>query len=430
MHHHRALTRPRSVVTLLGVIAVLALSVFAALCGGPLAGPAYADGVRDGQWHLDYLGIRTAHRVSQGEGVTVAVVDTGVNPRHPDLQGAVVPGADGFAKGQGFTDYHNHGTAMASLIAGRGHGPGGRDGILGVAPKSKIMPITVVGPKDRGSRPSVVARGIGHAVDHGADVVLVSLAGPPDSSLDEVVSYAVQHDVLVIASAGQNPNRDVGGPVAFPAGVEGAVAVSAVDRQGRFASWSNSGPKIALALPGVDIPEAHSDGGYGTAWGVSHAAAIAAGMAALIRAKFPDESARDVATRLAYTAADKGPEGRDFKYGFGIPDVNKALTLAEPPTPTASPSAAASTVAGGGADTTAIDAARRARFVRDVVVSLVILVVLAAIVAVALLGYRRRKRARAPAPDSQAAPADLSDPGAGDPPPDTEATWKRPEPPS
>lgn len=395
------------------------------LVGAGVAAPGHADQVRDRQWHLEFLGIDRAHQLSQGEGVTVAVIDTGVNASHPDLKGNVLPGRDGFnRKTKGWTDYHDHGTSMATLVAGHGHGSGA--GILGIAPKAKVLPITVVGPNQRGAGRTAVAQGIRYAVDHDADIVLVALAGPEGDGEAEAVAYAKSHDVLVIAGAG-NASSSGGAPVGYPAAHKGVLAVSAVDRQGRFWNRSASGNKIGLAAPGVDIMTATASGGYDRRSGTSDAGAIVAGLAALVKAKFPYEDEVDLALRLGGTAKDKGPTGRDSRYGFGIPDVTRALTLrappaggsaspSAPPTPT-SPRAEVGLPEAGGTG------------IGPGTALVLVLVVLVLLGGVALLAVRWR-RSRPAGPDTLP-PAAVNPPAPFQPPPTNQAppddVWRRPD---
>src|SRR5262249_48452583 len=122
-----------------GVLAVLTLLVTVV---APTSS-VWADGIRDQQWHLGFLRVAEAHRYSQGAGVVVAVVDTGVDATHPDLTGSILPGADvrPGASGNGQTDTDGHGTAMAGLIVAHGHGPGNSAGVLGLAPQAKVLPV-------------------------------------------------------------------------------------------------------------------------------------------------------------------------------------------------------------------------------------------------------------------------------------------------
>jgi subtilisin family serine protease len=213
-----------------------------------------------------------------------------------------------------------HGTAMALLIAGRGcDRPAGT---VGVAPAAKLLPARLNAGADAG----VAIRWL---VDHGATIINISLGGSAGhtSAYDEGLRYARQHDVVVIASAG-NAATDKG--VVSPADRPGVVAVSAVDRTGQFsAEVSVAGPQVMLAAPGVDLPT-RIQGAVHLTSGTSHAAAIVSGIAALIRARFPDLSATAVVDLLTTTAKDAGPPGRDPQYGYGVVDPVAALTATVP----------------------------------------------------------------------------------------------------
>ena len=288
------------------------------------ASPARADNIRDRQWHLSTLRVAEAQRLSTGIGVTVAVVDTGVDGRHSDLAGNVLPGTDlTDPPNNGWTDQNGHGTAMASLIAGRGHGTD--DGALGIAPQAKILPVRRTSgelPLDRGE----TAEGIRWAVDHGAHVVNLSLNGADTPALRQAVNYALERDVVVVAGVGLPGGL---GKILAPARIPGVVAVSGVDRNGNIAA-SASGPEVAIAAPAKDIVHATKGGGYSIGTGTSDATAIVSGVVALIRSKYPDLDAANVINRLIQTADDKGPPGRDERYGFGIVNPVRALTADVP----------------------------------------------------------------------------------------------------
>src|SRR2546423_1429411 len=303
----------------------MVLGVLTALVGAPLA--AAADAVRDAQWHLSFLDVAQAHRYSQGVGVLVAVVDTGVDGTHPDLAGNVASGADTFAGslgGNGWTDTDGHGTAMAGLIAGHGHGDG--IGALGIAPKAMILPLRVgVGPHTLSDIPD----GVSWATAHGAKVVSISGGGDgPDPDLQEAIKKAIASDIVVVAAAGNVPETD---QVWYPAAYPGVVAVGGVDRNGSHAEVSGTGRDLMLSAPAVDVESAWLRHGYGKDTGTSGATAIVAGAAALVRAKFPSMSATEVTHRLTATAIDKGPPGRDDEYGYGIVNLVGALTVDVPP---------------------------------------------------------------------------------------------------
>lgn len=303
--------------------AALALATAAAVTMGPAA---KADEVRDKQWHLRFLHAKQAARLSQGAGVTVAVVDSGVDARHPDLTGQVLPGTDFMGdSGDGRVDTDGHGTCMASLIAGHGHGPGHRDGAMGLAPKAKILPVRA------DTSPEQVAPAIRWAVGHGAQVINLSLGWDgADPAVRSAIHYALAHDVVVVASAGNV--FDGSDQVAYPAANPGVIAVSAVGKAGRFvAKVSVHGKQVVLAAPGYGVVSATKDDGYFNADGTSDAAALVSATAALVRARYPELNAASVINRLIRTADDKGPHGRDPKYGFGVVDPVEALTMKTTP---------------------------------------------------------------------------------------------------
>ncbi len=303
--------------------------------------PTYADAVRDAQWHLSFLRIQEVHRITRGEGVIVAVIDSGVNGNHPDLAGAVLEGRnmiEGIATA--WDDNDGHGTAMASLIAGQGHGPNHQNGVLGIAPDAKILPIRVMNISDRGTGDiDAIADGIRWAVDHGAQVINISLPLSDISSYRNAVNYALENDAVVVTSAGNTRQGDTYvNPIARSTGV---IAVSGVDRQGFFTPESVSGPEVVLAAPCVDIIVATSgeravNGEYTLSTGTSDSAALVSGVAALVRSAFPELDAANVINRLIQTADDRGPQGHDPEYGYGIVDPLAALTE-DVPTVTTNP---------------------------------------------------------------------------------------------
>jgi type VII secretion-associated serine protease mycosin len=308
-------TRPRTPLAAIGCALVALLST---------APPAFADNIRSGQWFLTTLRIAEAQALSTGEGVTIAVVDSGVDGRHVDLTSNVLAGVDltNSDGGDGWADQDGHGTGVASIIAGHGHGSG--DGALGIAPTAKILPVRrkATSNLDQGQ----VAHGIEWAADHGARVVNLSIGGGDITTLRQAVGYALGHDVVVVAAVG--PPGGLGRVPAI-ARIPGLVAVSGVNQAGNIVA-SASGPEVAIAAPAKDIPHATKNGGYGLATGTSAATAIVSGVVALIRAKYPDLDAANVINRLIQTADDKGPPGRDQEYGFGIVNPVRALTADVP----------------------------------------------------------------------------------------------------
>ncbi|MGH3737240.1 MAG: S8 family serine peptidase [Micromonosporaceae bacterium] len=288
------------------------------------ASPAHADVWRDRQWHLDFLKVAEIHKITKGRGAIVAVVDTGVDGNHPDLKGNVLKGIDILAPGaNGWNDPVGHGTAMASLIAGHGHGQGGMDGVLGVAPEAKVLPIRLI----KGGEPTISHDRSGiAALDRAAysDASVINLSALVGGTISEVETALAQGKVVVAAAGNSVDESDVIQPANYP----GVVAVSGLDRDGNFTNASVEGPEVVLSAPAVDIAAAGagSRGRYATGTGTSSATALVSATAALIKAKYPDLSANGVINRLIKTADDKGPPGRDPKYGFGVVNPLKALT--------------------------------------------------------------------------------------------------------
>ena len=393
----------------------------------PGAAAAHADSVRAAQWHLKTLRIAEAHRISQGEGVTVAVIDTGVDANHPDLRGNVLPGVDSWTgKGNGWQDYKRHGTGTASLIAGHGHGPGSANGVLGIAPRAKILPINVYSPNATRPADTAVASAIKWAVLKGAKVICIALGGGPEPKEEQAVKFARDRGVSIVASAGNRPSDAF---VAYPAAYEDVLAVSAVDRNSAFSPISVSGDKIGVAAPGADVTYATPNGAYERGTGTSLAVAIVAGALALLHAKYPNESRLEIGGRLASAADDKGKPGRDDQYGFGVVDVLGALNGEKRATPEASQSTPAA--APSSEPAIASEEAGTPRVGWDVIL---VLAVLAGLVALGVAGtvflvLSRKRRATSAAPPPGPPPvgvgADSSTQAQPDaPPPDSD--WRRP----
>ncbi|MDR7280767.1 type VII secretion-associated serine protease mycosin [Catenuloplanes atrovinosus] len=289
------------------------------------------------QWHLESLKIDQAHQISTGVGITVAVLDSGVDS-HRDLQPALLPGIsllDGAAT-SGQSDEQGHGTAIAGLIAASG----GTDGASGIAPGSKILPIKILDAQGRGSTDNT-AKGIRWATSHGAKIINISTASGPNIEVRKAIEEAIAADVVIVASSGNKPTHNV---IAFPAYIDSVVAVGATGRDGAIADISTSGEKLDLAAPGVDLLSTWTGQTYQPGTGTSASAAIVSGVAALVWSRYPELSAAEVVHRMTATAVDKGAPGRDPEYGFGIVDPVAALTANVPPLetePAAEPTATA-----------------------------------------------------------------------------------------
>ncbi|MFI8518114.1 type VII secretion-associated serine protease mycosin [Streptomyces sp. NPDC085481] len=299
--------------------------------------PAYADTIRARQWGLNAMHTATAWETTRGEGVTVAVLDTGVDATHPDLEGSVLTGTDlvGFGASRGDRAWARHGTAMAGIIAGHGHGPDGQDGVLGIAPKVKILPVRVIlegtdkaRDKARKTRGTALAEGIRWAADHGADVINLSLgddseSAHPDAGEDAAVQYALAKGVSVVASAGNGGEK--GDHISYPAAYPGVIAVTAVDRYGTHASFSTSRWYATVSAPGDDIVIADPDRRYYEGWGTSAAAAFVSGGVALVRAAHPGLTPAQVKRLLIDTARNRPDGGRSDDKGYGTVDPAAAI---------------------------------------------------------------------------------------------------------
>jgi type VII secretion-associated serine protease mycosin len=308
---------------------VVALTGALLLTSAPTAS---ADYVRDQQWVLDAYKMDATWALTQGEGVTVAVVDSGVDGSHPDLTGQVLQGKDFTGGGNAQEDVAGHGTGMASLIAGHGHGAGNTAGMVGLAPKAKILPLRVLQNKDDDFEDDTWAEAVRYAVDNGAKVINLSLGGGTGSrtlpSGREAIAYAQAHDVVVVAAAGNEGGLTVNEPAALP----GVVSVGAVDNEGNLWDKSNTGKGLTLVAPGVEIVSADNNrsDGYSLSNGTSDATAYVSATAALVRAKYPDLTAGQVINRLIKSASflhHKGLKAPDREYGYGIIRPNKALTM-------------------------------------------------------------------------------------------------------
>ncbi len=304
------------------------------------AAPAYADGIRARQWSLEAMHTDEAWRTTKGEGVTVAVLDTGVEADHPDLDGNVLTGKDlvGFGATEGDRAWARHGTAMAGIIAGHGHGPGNTDGVMGIAPEAKILPVRVIledgdpsRAKARKTRGNALAEGIRWAADHGADVINLSLgddsaSAHPEPGEDEAIQYALGKGVVVVASAGNGGEK--GDRISYPAAYPGVITATAVDRYGTRAPFSTRRWYATVSAPGVDVIIADPDHKYYEGWGTSAAAAFVSGAVALVRSAHPDLTPAQIKRLLEDTARNAPADGRDDSRGFGFIDPAAAIEAA------------------------------------------------------------------------------------------------------
>jgi type VII secretion-associated serine protease mycosin len=302
-----------------------------------LATPAHADGVRDAEYWLDSYGIRAAWNTTRGAGVTIAVIDTGVDGSVPELRGAVISGADfsglGSPDGQtpvGPSDESDHGTMVASLAAGRG--TGGDNGVIGAAPDATILPISIGFGEGSTSSDDQIAAAVRYATDAGADIINMSLTRNTlewPTSWDDAFLYAMDHDVVIVAAAGNRGSgtTQVGAPATMP----GVLTVAGVDSNGQASfDASAQGITIGVAAPSEDLVGVTPGGGHVLWNGTSGATPIVAGIVALVRAAHPDLDAANVIERIVATARDSGTPGTDAIYGFGLVDASAAVNASVP----------------------------------------------------------------------------------------------------
>ncbi|MFB4310497.1 S8 family serine peptidase [Actinomadura sp. GTD37] len=323
----------------------------AVLLAGAVAGswlapvPAHADLVRDRQRPiLELLGMAAAWKITKGAGVTVAVVDSGVDPSQPDLRGKVATGPNMIESVDVGRPARLHGTGMASLIAGQGHGAGRRSGIVGMAPKARILAVRAISePEDAGyaryqrseqARTSV-ARGIRWAADHGADVINLSLGREKEAPDErEAVGYAIGKGIVVVSAVGNDGDKqrlldeDGFAPYSYPASYPGVIAVAATMPGHERAPFSNRNYSVVVSAPGVGLPVAAPGGVYGLSDGTSDATAIVSGIAALIRAKHPRMAPALVSQALVQSTRNGPKGGYDPEIGFGEVHADRALAAA------------------------------------------------------------------------------------------------------
>jgi thermitase len=291
------------------------------------------------QWGLPKIGVPTAWNVTMGNAaIVVAIVDSGVDPTHPDLHTQLLQGYDFVNDDADPSDDNGHGTRMAGIVAAATFNG---IGVAGIAPNCKLIPVKVLGADGQGAY-STIANGITYAADHGARIINLSLAGTADSAtLQSAVDYAVARGAVVVAAAG---NYGTGDP-AYPAAYANAVAVTASDENDAIASFSNYGSWVSLAAPGVSIMTTNWNASgtfpYAGSSGTSPAAAFASGAFALLFSAHPEFSNSQAVSVLTGSAHDLGINGWDPYSGWGRVDIAAALGAQPVAAPTPIPTVSA-----------------------------------------------------------------------------------------
>jgi len=412
-----------------GAAAVGALAaLWLATTGGVASAQTIGQQVRaDDLAALRQIDAPKAWSESKGSGVTVAVLDTGVERSAADLAGHVTLGPDYTlgADPRGYAPPHLHGTYIGSIIAGHGSGPGDAEGMIGVAPLAKILSVRVILDdqepgfvvyNENANYDDAIANGIKYAVGHGAEVINMSLGGPDGSrSLRVAVAYAIAHNVVVVAAAGNNGK--VGRAFtqySYPASFTGVISVAAVGARGKRASFSDQNSSVVVSAPGVSVVGAGPGGSYVVGSGTSPASAFVAGVAALIRSRYPHLSPVQVMQAIVVSTRRRPARGYSPAVGFGEVDAAAALTAAgQLAAASAQHSGLAASAHFGGGPAGPIAVIHRDR---GLIIALAAVAVAAfvafAVLVVLLIAALRRRRAQ---PPRSASPPPMAPPT--DPPP-------------
>lgn len=282
---------------------------------------ALADPKVSKQYQHSMLQTEKAQKLAGKNKVTVAVIDTGTDPNHPDLKNVLLPGYNAAnPANQPITQYH--GTHVSGIIAAaKGNGIGG----YGIGQNVKILPIDVFDGSD-GASDASIADGILYAVEKGAKVINMSLGGYGTSPvLEEAIKIANKKGVTVVAAAG-NEGWDT---VASPAGIEGVISVGSINSKKDLSWYSNFGPSVDIVAPGEDVYSTITDQNkatYANLSGTSMASPVVAGAVSLLLTKYPKLTPAQIEYVLEKTAADLGPKGFDTTYANGLVNLVGSLS--------------------------------------------------------------------------------------------------------
>ncbi|MBX7164828.1 MAG: S8 family peptidase [Pirellulales bacterium] len=290
-------------------------------------------------WGWQLCHVPEAWRQSRGETVRVAVLDSGIDERHPDLVEAIDDARDFTSSRRGPSDANGHGTHCAGIIGARQNDVG----MIGVAPACRLLVARVLDAGGSGLG-EWIANGMDWACDEGADILSMSLGAPaPDEQIGQAIERATAKGKFVICAAGNSGRAD---DVNYPARWKGrphadrdSIAVGAVDAQGRVTRFSSRGPEVDIAAPGENVLSTYLRGGYARLSGTSMATPFVAGVVALVLARqraagqtaAPMRTLTDLREQLRHTARDAGETGKDDAYGYGL--IDPGTMLAEPSAP-------------------------------------------------------------------------------------------------
>jgi subtilisin family serine protease len=267
------------------------------------------------QYALAKLRLPEAHTLAHGLNVLVAVIDSGIDLKQPELANAIAESFDALGSKEG---PQVHGTGVAGAIAAHAR-------LMGSAPAAKILAIRAFGRTPNGAESStfVVLKGLDYAAAHGAQIVNMSFAGPKDALIERGIAAAAARGIVMVAASG---NAGPKSPPLYPGANPNVIAVSATDAQDRLFAASNRGGYVALAAPGVDIFLPAPDDKYQMASGTSFSAAYVSGLVALMLERNPALKPDEVRAILTKTARDLGAPGRDDLFGAGEADAFAAVS--------------------------------------------------------------------------------------------------------
>ncbi len=282
------------------------------------------------QYALVKLRLPQAHTLASGANVTIAVIDSGIDDRHPELVNAIADNFDALGSKEG---PHVHGTGIAGAIVSHAR-------LMGSAPEARILGIRAFGTAPNGAESTtfVILKALDYAALHGAQIVNMSFAGPKDPLIERGIGAAAARGIVMVAASG---NAGPKSPPLYPAANANVIAVSATDAQDKLFAASNRGGHIAIAAPGVDIFLPAPDEKYQITSGTSFSAAFISGLAALMLERNPALKPEEVRAILMKTARDLGSPGRDDQFGAGEADAFAAVSavVATPAVPVAAVSA-------------------------------------------------------------------------------------------
>jgi len=261
------------------------------------------------------LRLPQAHTLAHGANVTIAVIDSGIDVKHPELANAIADNFDALGSKEG---PHVHGTGIAGAIVSHAR-------LMGSAPEARILAIRAFGAAPNGAESTsyVILKGLDYAAAHGAQIVNMSFAGPKDALIERAIAATVAKGIVMVAAAG---NAGPKSPPLYPAANANVIAVTATDAQDRLFAASNRGSHIAISAPGVDIFLPAPDEKYQMTSGTSISAAYVSGLAALMLERNPALKPGEVRAILMKTARDLGAPGRDDLFGAGEADAFAAVS--------------------------------------------------------------------------------------------------------